>query len=84
MKYARIVNNEVAETFIPHSGAELADCFHPDIAKQFIECPDKVEQLWKYDGKDFIEPKVPVNLSFKTQAEIDAEVLTIDSTRIEE
>jgi hypothetical protein len=60
MKYARIVNDTVIETFVPHSGATIEECFTPDLVAQFIICPDEVEPRWIHkDGVFFI----PVDLA---------------------
>lgn len=58
MKYARIVGNKVWETFVPHSGATIQECFTPDIVAQFISCPDEVENTWTYENGSFIQPVV--------------------------
>lgn len=59
MKYARIVNNKVFETFTPHNGVPIEECFTPELVSQFIECPDNVQANWDYDGITFIEPVIP-------------------------
>lgn len=59
MKYSRIVDNKVYETFTPPTGVDISECFTPELVAQFIECPDNVEQNWDYDGTTFIEPVVP-------------------------
>lgn len=47
MKYARLsAENIVIETFIPHGGFSLEECFHPTIAQQFEIVDDSVEQNW--------------------------------------
>lgn len=56
MKYARIVNNFVYETFTPHSGATIEESMTPELVAQFIPCPDEVEQNWAYLDGIFIEP----------------------------
>ena len=43
MKYARIINSIVQETFFQPSGFTLDECFTPEIAKTFEQCPDTVE-----------------------------------------
>lgn len=60
MKYARIVNNIVAETFVPHSGATIEECFTPELVAQFITCPDDVQPNWIYQDGVF---SVPVDLA---------------------
>jgi len=41
-KYARIENGTALEIFTPSEGFKLADCFTPEIAALFMECPDNV------------------------------------------
>lgn len=57
MKYARIVDNTVYETFTPPIGVDISECFTPELVAQFIECPDNVEHNWIYDGTVFEEPE---------------------------
>ena len=59
MKYARIVNNEVRETFTPPTGVDISECFTTDVVALFIECPENVDIDWTYDGSSFTEPVVP-------------------------
>lgn len=47
--FARIVNNVVAETYEPPiadpatgTRFQLAECFHPEVAAQFVPCPDGI------------------------------------------
>lgn len=35
--YARVTGGKVAEVFTPPSGYAIGDCFHPDIASQFVD-----------------------------------------------
>lgn len=61
MKFARIgSDNVVIETFVPPEGFGLADCFHPDIASQFVEVPAEVEASWtKQEDGSFVAPPPP-------------------------
>lgn len=61
MKYARIVDNKVHETFTPPTGVDIADCFVPELVAQFIECPSDVESNWDYTDGAFIAPVVPAD-----------------------
>lgn len=56
MKYARIVDNKVYETFTPPINVEISECFTAELVGQFVECPENVEQYWIYDGIKFEEP----------------------------
>lgn len=57
-KYARIIDNKIWETFVPHSGATIEECFTPELVAQFISCPDEVDQTWSYVNGEFIAPSV--------------------------
>lgn len=59
MKYARVVNNLVWETFTPPTGVDISECFTAELVSQFTECPNNVEIDWTYDGSTFTEPVVP-------------------------
>jgi hypothetical protein len=61
MKYARIVDNKVWETFTPPTGVDISDCFTAELVAQFIECPSDVQANWDYDGSNFTAPVVPAN-----------------------
>jgi len=56
MKYARIVDNKIFETFVPHSGGTIEQYFTPEIVAQFVECPEEVENTWTYENGEFIAP----------------------------
>ncbi len=60
MKYGRIINAVVIETFTPPAGFTIADCFHPDVG--FVEVPDDVEPSWlvNEDGTFSAPPQPPV------------------------
>jgi hypothetical protein len=58
MKYARIVDNEVAEVFTPPTGVDISECFTAELVAQFIECPSDIEQGHTYDGSTFSSPIV--------------------------
>jgi hypothetical protein len=61
MKYARIVDNKVWETYTPPTGVSISECFTVDVAALFIECPSDVEQNYTYDGTNFLTPVVQTN-----------------------
>jgi len=61
MKYARIVDNKVWETFTPPVGVDISDCFTAELVAQFIECPSEVEHIWDYTDGEFIAPVVPAD-----------------------
>ena len=58
-KYARVENRLVIETLSIPSGANIENYFVPQIAQQFIACPNEVEQNWTYEGGEWKEPKLP-------------------------
>ena len=73
MKYARIVDNVVWETFVPHSGATIEECFTPEIVAQFVECPEEVERSWTFENGVYVAP--PVVEPAIEEVIIDAEVV---------
>lgn len=57
--YARVVDSIVVEMFTPADATLTpAQCFHPDIAAEFVEVPADmpVEPLWTYDGSKWAPP----------------------------
>ena len=58
-KYARVENKLVIETLSIPSDANIENYFVPQIAQQFIACPDGVEQNWTYEDGEWKEPKLP-------------------------
>ena len=58
-KYARVVEKLVIETIRIPDGASIGDYFVPDVAAQFIACPDNVEANWAYENEEWKEPKLP-------------------------
>ena len=56
--YARIVSGVVVETFNPPADLTPADCFHADIAAQFVTVPVGVvpDAGWTYAGGTFTAP----------------------------
>lgn len=50
MKYGRIVNNIVVETFIPLDGFDILECFTAEIAEQFEVISDEVNPQWIKDA----------------------------------
>lgn len=58
-KYARVINKFVTETMSIPSDANIEDYFVPQIAAQFIACPDEVEQTWTYEDGEWKEPAPP-------------------------
>lgn len=60
MKYARITNNLVIETFTPPANVPIEECFTPEIVAQFEPVPDEVEQNWiKQEDGTFVAPPSP-------------------------
>ena len=52
-KYARVVEKLVIETIRIPDGASIGDYFVPDVAAQFIACPDNVEANWAYENEEW-------------------------------
>lgn len=60
MKYARLINNVVAETFTPPTDFAIEECFTPEVVAQFEPCPNEVEQNWiKQADGTFVAPPEP-------------------------
>lgn len=64
MKYARVSNSLVQETFVPPIGVSIDECFHPSLRVQFENVPDNVEEGWvKHQDGSFtapVPPSIPV------------------------
>lgn len=58
-KYARVVEKLVIETINIPDGKSIGDYFVPDVAVQFIVCPDNVEANWTYENEEWKEPAPP-------------------------
>ncbi len=56
--YARIVSGVVVELFTPPPEFTLSECFHADVAAQFVAVPNGVSpaQGWTYSGGNFTAP----------------------------
>ena len=55
MKYAYTQNNAVVQVLrVPPT-----NIYAPELAEQFIECPDEVEPGWLWDGEQFTAPPLP-------------------------
>jgi hypothetical protein len=82
MNYARVVNGLVVELFTPPDEIPIEDCFHPEIAAQFVPVPDglAVEQGWTYDGTAFAAPVPVPPTADEVYGEKIAEGLAVTST----
>jgi hypothetical protein len=47
MKYARIINNVVNDTFVPQVGFTIEESFTPEVVALYELVPDDVEPEWK-------------------------------------
>jgi len=54
MKKARVVNNIAQDV----TGGDVDELFHPNVASQFVDVPDEVENGWEFDGVDWNAPEV--------------------------
>lgn len=62
MKYARNVGNVAVDV-----RAQSPDgCFTPDLAAQFVEVPDAVQNGWVWSGSTWIAPIVPEPVPVQT------------------
>jgi hypothetical protein len=60
MKYARIVNSIVAETFTVPAGLTIQQCFTPELVAQFTTCPAEVQAGWIKQGDGSFLPPPPL------------------------
>ena len=60
MKYARIIDNRVQETFVPHStSTDIADYFTAEVTSQFVLVDDSVETgMIKHEDGTFTTPVI--------------------------
>lgn len=69
MKYARVVNSIVVETFVPPSGVDISECFHSDVRAQFEVVADEVDVdvgFIKHQDGTFtapVPPTIPVTVT---------------------
>lgn len=67
MKYARVVNSIVQETFVPPSGFGINECFHPDLCSQFEAVGEEVDVGFiKHQDGTFtapVPPEMPVTVT---------------------
>lgn len=61
MAYARIQSGVVAEIVKPVDGFSLEQCFHPDLVKSMVSCPEEVQSGWSYNADTgvFTDPSAP-------------------------
>lgn len=63
MKYARIINTLVIETFTPPANVGIEECFTPELVAQFEPVPEEVQQNWiKQQDGTFAAPIAPVEI----------------------
>lgn len=57
MKYARIINNVVIETFVPQAGFTIEESFTAEVVAMFEVIPEEVDVGWgKHADGTFISP----------------------------
>jgi hypothetical protein len=68
MKYGKLENNWVQETFICENGKTIYDYFHEELAGLFKEVPDNVEAGWykNQDGSFSAPPESPKEIPVTT------------------
>lgn len=54
--YARVINNEVVEIFIPLPGFTLEESFTPEVAALFQEVPNGVKVGWIFKNGKWVKP----------------------------
>lgn len=59
MKYARVINGYVEETFTPMDGHTIEESFTPEVVNMFEQCPENVCAGWtKNQDGTFSEPVI--------------------------
>ena len=60
MKYARMNENTVGETFTPPTGIDISECFTQEVCALFILIPDNVDIGWlRLPDGSFTPPPTP-------------------------
>lgn len=62
MKYVRVLHDIVQEVFVPPSGIQIEECFHPDVVAQFEQVSDDVNVdvgFIKHQDGSFTPPAPP-------------------------
>jgi hypothetical protein len=67
MKYARIIDNKVIETFVTPEGVDITECFTEELVAQFIKVSDDIEQNWTFENGIFSAPVVSADQTIITQ-----------------
>lgn len=74
MKYARIVNN----TAVDVRTESPAGCFTPNIAAEFEEVPDQVENCWTLSGNTWSAPVIPEPVPVEPVAPVPPKVSPVE------
>jgi len=59
MKYARIVDSIVVETFTPPEGFTIEECFTAELVAQFRPCPEELKSGWTLEKDGTFTPPPP-------------------------
>jgi hypothetical protein len=62
MKYARIIDNIVQDTFVPQPGFTIEESFHADVAALYVAVSDEVDHLWKRHNDGSFSAPTPVTI----------------------
>lgn len=71
MRFARVQNGIVVETWDQAAGSDLASVFEPELVDQFIQCNAEVEQGWRHIAGEWEAPQQPDALTTAKQIRID-------------
>lgn len=78
-RYGRIEGRSIVEVIELPLGVQLSECFHAEIASQFVAIPSNVEAGWLVENDGFI-PLTPIEVdlttlksALKTQIDLAAE-----------
>jgi len=62
MKYAKIINDEVTDTFVPQQGFTIEESFTPEVVAMYVIVPDEVEAGWKRHQDGTFSAPIPATI----------------------
>ena len=71
MKFARVQNGQVVETWRQTDAHDLTAIFVPELVAQFQSCPETVERGWGHASGEWQEPATPDALTTAKKVRID-------------
>jgi hypothetical protein len=62
MKYARIINNVVSDTFVPQTGFTIEESFTPEVVAMYEIIPEEVDAGWKRHQDGTFSAPIPTTI----------------------